>query len=200
MLQVISVFSKCCCLSAKLCDFIMPLESFNGPTLAFDTWHSLQACLPFLAHEIFTATVPTGTLGQHLCSALSGFTALTSGIKKQSAREILALVKEMAKFPLCPRNGIMHGGYIWTWKRSDLVLGWHPCGLIFVCPCSAKKPHWGCLWDSQSCTSEMVSALHLAGLWSYWCVSVFAVPPGWMFVSCNWRPDCFWMKRAVNLV
>lgn len=58
-LQVVSVFSKYCCLSAKLCDFILPLEeqaSFNGPTLAFDTWHSLQAllCLPFLAHEIFS--------------------------------------------------------------------------------------------------------------------------------------------------
>lgn len=85
ILQVISVFSKYYCLSAKLCDFILPLEqqaSFNGPTLAFDTWHSLQAllCLPLLAHEIFTASVPTGTLGQHLCSALFCFSALTSGI------------------------------------------------------------------------------------------------------------------------
>lgn len=114
MLQVRSVFSKYCCLSVKLRGFITPLEEqapfewlISGPTLPFDSWHSLQAllCSPFPAHEIFTAAVPTETLGQHLCSPLFWFTALTSGIKKQSAREILAPVKLMAKLPPCSKKG-----------------------------------------------------------------------------------------------
>lgn len=114
MLQVRSVFSKYCCLSVKLRGFITPLEEqapfewlISGPTLPFDTWHSLQPllCSPFPAREIFTAAVPAETLGQHLCSPLFWFTALTSGIKKQSAREILAPVKLMAKLPPCSKKG-----------------------------------------------------------------------------------------------
>lgn len=155
MLQVISVFSKYCCLSVKLCDFITALEEqapFNGPTLALDTWHSLQAllCLPFLAHEIFTATVPTGTLGQHICSALFWFTALTSGIKKQAAREILAPVKLMAELPLCSKKW----DYTW-WVQLDLKkvrfgAGVAPLGPDFCvslqCQSCAKNPCWGCPW------------------------------------------------------
>lgn len=96
---------------------------------------------------------------QHLCSLMLWFIAIISGIK-ESASEILAPVKLMAKFPPCTKKSDFA---VWrTWKKFDLILGCHLSDLIFVYvkrpPCTAKIT-WGNLAELHCFSLEMVPSL-----------------------------------------